>query len=26
VFVFFFFGLKAELQVPKFDFCQVKLE
>jgi len=24
VFVFFFFGLKAELQVFKLEFCQVK--
>jgi len=26
VFVSFFFELKAELQVLKFEFCQVKLE
>jgi len=25
VFVFLFFGLKAELQVLKFEFCQVKV-
>jgi len=25
VFVFFFFKLKAELEVLKFEFCQVKL-
>jgi len=26
VFVFFLFGLKDELQVLKFEFCQVKLK
>jgi len=25
VFVSFFFALKAELQVLKFEFCQIKL-